>query len=240
MPKGGTIRIRTENLEIGEQSIPPLPSGRYIRIEIGDEGVGIAEKHLARIFDPFFTTKQKGSGLGLSTAYSIIKKHEGHISVRSEPEKGAVFDIYIPASEKPFQRRVAETPDIPKGQGKILVMDDQESILNMVRRFLEKIGYTVEVAIDGEQAVELYRNAFMSQHSFDIVILDVTIPGGMGGEKTILELMKIDPEVKAVVSSGYSNDPVMANYEEYGFCGVIPKPYRMNELARVIHELSEK
>ena len=241
MPNGGTITIRTKNVEIDSESDVPLPSGRYISIIVEDQGIGISKKYLSNIFEPYYTTKQKGSGLGLATTYSIIKKHGGHIALYSEINKGTVFNIYLPASSNDIIKIKDEEEYIHAGQGKILIMDDQESILDMVGRMLNRMGYETCFATDGSQAVELYYDAYQSESSFDLVILDLTVPGGMGGLKTIIELLKIDTNVKAVVSSGYSNDPIMANYVDYGFCGLLSKPYTMAQLAEVLNRIfSEK
>jgi len=217
-----------------------LSAGRYIKIVVEDQGIGISKKHLPNIFDPYFTTKQKGSGLGLATTYSIINRHDGNIVVYSEIDKGTVFNIYLPASSKDvgeieYKKELQHT-----GHGKILIMDDQEPILKMVGRMLNRMGYKTIFATDGSQAVEMYKEAQSSENPFDLVILDLTIPGGMGGLKTIIELLKIDSNVKAVVSSGYSNDPVMANYEDYGFCDVVPKPFTKNQLSEVLNNIFDK
>jgi len=241
MPNGGIITIRTENTEIKIKSDLPLSAGRYIKIEVEDQGVGISEKHLTNIFDPYFTTKQKGSGLGLATTYSIIARHGGYISAYSEIEKGTIFSIYLPASSMALKETVDKEETKHEGEGKILIMDDQEPILKMVGRIINRMGYDTVSATDGSKAVELYRDAYQSGNPFGLVILDLTVPGGMGGLKTIIELLKIDPKVKAVVSSGYSNDPIMANYEDYGFCGVVPKPYTKAQLSEVLNKIfSEK
>ncbi|MDM8515526.1 ATP-binding protein [Desulfobacterales bacterium HSG16] len=240
MPNGGIITIRTENTEIEDKSGLPLSAGRYLKIVAEDQGVGISKKHLSNIFDPYFTTKQKGSGLGLATTYSIIKKHSGHITVYSEIEKGTVFNIYLPASSQVFKETPEKEEITHDGQGKILIMDDQEFILKMVGRILNRMGYETVFATDGSQAVEMYIEAQSSGNKFNLVILDLTVPGGMGGLKTIIELLKIDPDVKAVVSSGYSNDPIMANYEDYGFFGVAPKPYTKAELSKVLNKIFGK
>ena len=240
MPDGGLVQIRVKNTIIEPKSIVPLAPGRYIKVEIEDQGVGISKKHLSKIFDPYFSTKQKGSGLGLATAYSIIKRHDGHIAVYSEVEKGTVFNIYLPASTKEIGKVEDKKESKHTGQGKILVMDDQESILKMAGRMLNNMGYDTALAIDGHQAIEMYREAYQAQNPFDLVILDLTIPGGMGGTKTIIELLKFDANVKAVVSSGYSNDPIMANYADYGFCGVVPKPYTKIQLAEVLNKIFEE
>ena len=239
MPDGGIIKIKTENLEIKAENNLPLPVGKYIKILVEDQGIGISEKHLSKIFDPYFSTKQKGRGLGLATAYSIVKRHNGHINVCSEIDKGTVFNIYLPASLKSVEKTQDKKEIKYTGQGKILIMDDQEAILKMICRMLNLMGYETEFALDGGKSIELFRKAYIAKEPFDLVILDLTVPGGMGGAKVILELLKIDPEVKAVVSSGYSNDPIMANYEDYGFCGMIPKPYTKAQLTEVLNKIFE-
>ncbi|MCP3940566.1 MAG: response regulator, partial [Desulfobacteraceae bacterium] len=237
MPNGGTIKIRTENENIDTENWLHISAGRYIKIIVEDQGVGISEKSLPNIFDPYFTTKQKGSGLGLATTYSIIKRHGGHITVHSETEKGTIFNVYLPAASIVL-KKIADKAEVKhKGKGKILIMDDQKPILKMFDRIISRMGYDTVSATDGSQAVELYRDAYQSGNPFDLVILDLTVPGGMGGAKTILELLKIDTKVKAVVSSGYSNDPIMANYEDYGFCGVIPKPYTKDQMTELLYRI---
>ena len=241
MPNGGTIFIKAENINIVAENNLSLPSGRYIKIAIEDQGVGISRKHLANIFDPYFSTRQTGSGLGLATAYSIIKKHGGLIKVYSEIDIGTVFNIYLPASLKDIETIEEKKDSRQIGHGKILIVDDQEPILKMVGRMLNTMGYEAVLALDGALAIEIYNKAYQTGKPFDLVILDITIPGGMGGAKTIPELLKIDSNVKAVVSSGYSNDPIMANYLDYGFCGVVPKPYTKSQLAELLDKIfSEK
>ena len=237
MPDGGKISISSENIEIEADNPFQLAPGPYIKISIEDQGIGIQEKHIDNIFDPYFTTKQKGSGLGLASAYSIVKRHNGHITVYSEVGKGTVFNLYLPASGKPIEERPAQKRTTHRGHGRILVMDDQESILKMVVRMLTRMGYKTESVTDGAKAVELYRHMYTQGTPFDLVILDLTVPGGMGGQKTISELLTIDPNVKAVVSSGYCNDPVMAHYTDYGFCGVVPKPYTKARLAELLNQI---
>ena len=237
MPNGGVIIIRSENIDIQAENIIPLPMGKYIKITIEDQGVGISEKHLPNIFDPYFSTKQAGSGLGLATSYSIITRHGGHIWAESKIDEGTTFYIYLPASEKEIIQVEDKANIKHSGNGKILIMDDQESILKMVGRMLNFMGYDTVFTTDGAQAIDIYNEAYQSQKPFDVVILDLTVPGGMGGVQVISELLKIDPKVKAVVSSGYSNDPIMSNYEEYGFCGVIPKPYSKNQLAELLNKI---
>ncbi|MDM8515936.1 transporter substrate-binding domain-containing protein [Desulfobacterales bacterium HSG16] len=240
MPNGGIIKIQTENVTIDINFDLNISSGKYVKISIQDQGVGIQEKYISNIFEPYFTTKQKGSGLGLATAYSITKRHGGHISVYSETGKGTVFHIYLPASGKNVTESENEFDQTHTGQGKILIMDDQEPILNMVGRMLVRMGYEAMFAMDGSEAVEKYREAFHSNKPFDLVILDLTVPGGMGGGIAIIELLKIDPKVKAIVSSGYSNDPIMSNYEDYGFSGVVPKPYTKAQLSEILNTIFGK
>jgi len=234
MPNGGKITIRTENEKIETDNDIPLQAGQYIKIDLKDQGIGISQKHLSHVFDPYFTTKQKGSGLGLATTYSIIKRHDGHITVNSTLDKGTVFTIYLPASTKKLNKQEEQVAVKYHGQGKILIMDDQEAILNMLQRMLNQMGFQTACATDGAQAIKMYKDAYHSNDYFDAVILDLTVPGGMGGLKTVVELMKIDSDIKAIVSSGYSNDPIMSNYTDYGFCGIVPKPYSKAQLANVL------
>ncbi len=240
MPEGGTIRINCENVIVGAENNLTLKEGNYIKISIGDQGTGISDEHLSRIFDPYFTTKQKGSGLGLSTTYSIIKKHGGHINIESELGVGTVFHIYLPASmEKVPVKKPAEDSSVT-GTGKVLVMDDDELVRDSLGQMLTYIGYVVEFAYDGKEAIDIYKNAMASEYPFDAVIMDLTVPGGMGGKEAIKELAKIDPNVKAIVSSGYSYDPIMSNYRDYGFRAVLMKPYQdIGDLSRILNDVIE-
>jgi CheY-like chemotaxis protein len=236
MPSGGTIQVACRNVVIGAEDAMLRP-GNHVSVSVMDHGTGIPPSILSRIFDPYFTTKQKGSGLGLSTAYSIIKRHGGRLSVESHPGIGTTFQFCLPATEGK-----APAPDVDEerwmaGQGRILVMDDEESVRDMAREMLAMIGYTVTIARDGAEAIAVYRGAMASGEPFDLVLMDLTIPGGMGGKETIRELMKIDPNVKAVVCSGYSNDPIMSFYEAFGFRGVIRKPYGMKQLNKLINDI---
>ncbi|MBF0469271.1 MAG: response regulator, partial [Desulfamplus sp.] len=245
MPNGGMITIRTENVSLennsGENNSGiDLPAGRYIKVVVEDQGIGISKKHLPKIFEPYYTTKQKGSGLGLATSYSIIKRHGGYITVYSEVDKGTVFNIYLPASLQDVIEIKDKEENKHIGKGRILIMDDQELILKMAGIMLNKMGYEVVTASDGSLAIEIFREAYATHNQFDLVILDITVPGGMGGAETIPELLKIDPDVKAIVSSGYSNDPIMGSYADYGFCGVLPKPYTIGELAELLNRLFDK
>ena len=237
MSEGGVVRIGAENVTIEAGNGLPLNEGRYIRISINDRGIGIPRDHLDKIFDPFFSTKHKGSGLGLSTAYSIIKNHNGLITVDSDPGKGSAFYIYLPASSEKKVEKEKPLPEIAEGDGKILVMDDEDIVLKSTGELLQKIGFTVETAIDGFETIELYKEAMQANHPFDLVILDLIVPGGLGGQETIRRLLEIDPKIKAVVSSGYSTNPVIAKHKEYGFAGALTKPYRIKELSAMLQKV---
>jgi len=236
MPKGGIIQVAADNLIIeGGHDLLQVNPGRYIRISIKDQGVGIAEDHLLNIFDPYFTTKQEGSGLGLATTYSIIKKHDGHITVESQLGVGTTFHIFLPASDKIIPEK--EKVNLIKGHGRILVMDDEAPLRKMVGRMLKNLGYESEFAKNGAEAIRMVKEAKEAEKPYDAVILDLTIPGGMGGKEAINKLLEIDPEIKAIVSSGYSDDPVLANFQEYGFKGMMPKPFESMSLSKVLHEV---
>lgn len=237
MPEGGVIKVLAENVAEGMEHMVPLKEGRYVKISIVDQGVGIPEEHFEKIYDPYFTTKHKGSGLGLATSYSVLKNHEGYITVESELGKGTAFHFYLPASDVKIPDVEYENEKLIKGRGKILLMDNEESLRNAVKEMLGLIGYEVDLAEDGVSAIELYKKALADENPYDAVILDLTVPGGMGGKKTIERLLEIDPRVKAILSSGYSNDPVMADFEKYGFKGVLAKPCGIERLSEVINKV---
>lgn len=240
MQQGGTITVRIENARIDKGLIPALAEGDYVKISIQDQGSGIPEQVLERIFDPFFTTKKDGTGLGLAAAFSIISKHDGHITVKSAPDIGTIFDIYLPA--QPDKKPLEETRESRRHikRGKVLVMDDEEIVRDVVQRMLEQCGYGVEFAKDGAEAIDLYRSSRESGPPFEAVILDLIVPEKMGGKETIEKLLEIDPAVRAIVSSGYSNDPVMANYRDYGFSSVLSKPYKLDDLCKTLDKLMNR
>ncbi len=238
MPRGGVIKICAENVTINAKHGLALKPGAYIKVSVADQGIGIPEGKIQKIFDPFFTTKRTGNGLGLATSYSIIQKHNGHITVESQVGVGTTFYIYLPASPgEIIVTEKKEEKELVTGEGKMLVMDDEKHIRDLAAEMLSNIGYEVTTSIDGAETIEIYETAMGSGYPFDAVIIDLTIPGGMGGKETIQRLTKIDPAVKAIVSSGYSNDPVMANFAEYGFKGVVAKPYKARELSEVLHKV---
>ncbi|MDB9822198.1 PAS domain S-box protein [Deltaproteobacteria bacterium] len=235
MIKKGIIQVAAENLMIDNGQGFPIEQGRYIRISIKDQGVGIAKDNLLKLFDPYFTTKKEGSGLGLATTYSIIQKHNGHITVESQLGVGTTFYVYLPASDKIFTEKKEVT--LIKGPGRILVMDDEAPLQKLIGRMLENLGYESEFAKDGAEAIRMVKDAKEAETPYDAAILDLTIPGKMGGKEAINKLLEIDPELKAIVFSGYSDDPVMANFKEYGFKGMMPKPFESLSLGKVLHEV---
>lgn len=232
MPKGGLIEVYTDNIVI-ENDIRYKP-GQYVKLIIKDHGTGISQENLSKIFDPFFTTKPNGSGLGLATSYSIIKKHDGYIEVESTEGAGASFSIYLPASVSQPDQSKPGTELTRTGNGKILLMDDEETIRKVVGEILTYSGYQVVLAKDGQETVVIYKSAFENGQPFDVVIMDLTIPGGMGGQEALTHLLAINPKVKAIVSSGYANDPIIADYQRYGFAGVVIKPYKFDELSEIL------
>lgn len=248
MPAGGAIAIRAENVAIAEDAeLPlhlgkyiPLPQGEYVKITVTDQGEGIPPEIADKIFDPYFTTKPKGSGLGLATAYSIIKNHNGYITMASTPGKGSHFIIYLPALKEGIPSSQEETSATVTGKGRILVMDDEDMVLRVLSQMLTAIGYEVVSARDGGEALEKYKKAARTGETFAAVILDLTVPGGLGGKETLAILKKIDPRVKVIVSSGYSDSPIMAHHEKFGADAVITKPFRLPELSKIIHQVVTK
>lgn len=236
MPGGGLIIASCENIAIGPKDAIPLKKGQYVKITLRDQGTGISEEHLAKIFDPYFTTKERGKGLGLATSYSIIKRHDGYITVESQLGVGTAFHIYLPASPDAVLAEKAEEEKPFISRGRILVMDDEEIVRMVATEMLSTLGHEVAVARDGAEAIELYIRAKASGLPFDAVIMDLTIPGGMGGKEAIGRLKEIDPAVKVIVSSGYSNDPIMAHHQEYGFVGSVIKPYMVKDLSEALHK----
>ncbi|HNY13373.1 MAG TPA: PAS domain S-box protein, partial [Candidatus Wallbacteria bacterium] len=238
MPDGGEISISARNVIIGEDGLVMLKPGKYIRICISDRGVGIAPENLQKIFDPYFTTKNDGTGLGLSTSYSIVKNHNGLITVDSKPGEGSTFDIYFPGAAGSETPRPDEKKVINEiSGGRVLLMDDDETVLVPVYEMLTDLKYKVKTVKNGEAAIEVYKKHMEAKMPFDIVIMDLVIQGGYGGRETVAKLLEIDPGLCAVVSSGYSNAPVMANYQKFGFSGVLAKPYQSAEMHELLQRL---
>jgi len=256
LPQGGTIDIRAENVSVSQGEPPPVPglsSDRYVKLEIEDQGEGISEENISRIFDPYFSTKsrgtQKGMGLGLTTANSIVEKHDGALHLESELAVGTTAVVYLKASQEKHADRAAEpaevaTPDerkaSPADSKRVLVMDDEVQVRNLAEQMLSLLGHEVEAVSNSQMAVMAYRRGLESKKPFDVVMLDLTIRGGAGGKETLQELFKLNPYVKAVVVSGYSNDPVMANYKDYGFYAALPKPFLKASLDAALKKALEQ
>jgi PAS domain S-box-containing protein len=240
----GVLEVGAESATFGPGNPMALKPGNYVRISLRDEGPGIAGSDLQRIFDPYFTKKElgreKGAGLGLSICYSIVRDHGGAITVESAKGSGSLFRIYLPAAakdESPAQAPAAAgaVPEEADGRrGRILFMDDDPGVRDVMVEMLLQLGYHVGFAGDGLEAIEKYQEAARSGRPFDAVIADLTVPGGMGGKELIKELQTIDPEVRAIISSGYSNDPVLRDFREHGFRGYVVKPYKIGELCSVL------
>jgi PAS domain S-box-containing protein len=238
MPGGGVIRVSAGNETCPAGKIPGLNAGNYVHIAVADTGLGISQEDLVNIFDPYFTTKKQGSGLGLATVYSIVKKHLGRVTVDSEVGKGTAFHIWLPALKEPVADRTPGAGAPARGfSGRILIMDDEEAIRTMAARLFQRIGFEVEVASDGAEAVEKFRFAHERGRDFGAVVMDLTVPGGMGGCDALAGIREISPDVRAIVSSGYSGDAVMANYQAYGFRGMVAKPYALEDVTRVLREV---
>ncbi len=236
MPQGGIISIEAQNAVLSPGTSLPLAAGDYVRITVHDQGVGIPPEIQGRIFDPYFTTKDTGQGLGLAITYSIVKKHDGHLVVDSAPEEGTTFTLYLPAAEGIESQPERESSRLPERTGRVLFMDDEEMLRKVAKILLEEMGYEVACARDGTEAVKLFAAAQNAGAPFDVVITDLTIPGGMGGLATLEKLRQLDPDVRVIVSSGYSEDPVMASFEEHGFDAMIAKPYTQEEMSQVLSQ----
>ncbi len=237
--RGGTLTVEAENTTLLKDNLLTIARGAYVKICLKDNGTGIAQHDLDRIFDPYFTTRPDGSGMGLAICYSIITKHKGHISVTSQLGSGTAVTLYLPAvpDNPPKEETMISQPSKSPQQASILVMDDEEHIRTITRKMLEKFGHTVTMAEDGEQAVDAYAKAMEAGTPFHVVIMDLTIPGGMGGKEASRIILDMDPEASIVVSSGYSNDKIMSDYKAYGLKGIIPKPFRLADLKTTVENL---
>jgi len=236
MPAGGVLNVVCRNLSVPATPVADLPPAEYVEICIEDTGVGISKDNIDKIFDPFFTTKQQGSGLGLAISQSIIKKHGGAIHVRSVEGSGSVFSVYLPATERSEVTDDTGVFRAERGEARVLVMDDDQVVRMTFESILLDLGYTVALSAEGSEAIKMYMDARQTSTPFDVVIMDLVIPGGLGGKETIKELLALDPKARAVVTSGYSDDPVLANYRAYGFRGVLPKPFKIEEVSSAIQQ----
>lgn len=231
MEQGGRldVAVRVAGSELAEYALPE--TGEYLFVCFADQGCGIKPEVLERIFEPYFTTRKEGTGLGLAVCYSIIREHNGYMYARSEYGKGTKFDCFIPATGKECDRREPEMAQEHNGNGRILIMDDEEMVSSVLEAFLKRMGYRTAVASNGEKALELYREAMEGGDGFSAVFLDLTVPGGMGGQECMGELKKLDAEACGIVISGYSTDAVMSEFKQYGFSGMVSKPFTMDQLS---------
>jgi PAS domain S-box-containing protein len=238
MPDGGLIDVSCKNVNNIEKRVSFLKTDDFIKIEIKDSGIGIPPELLDQIFDPYFTTKDEGSGLGLSITHSIVIKHGGHISAVSEQPGGTRFTIYLPASTSPRINTIDEI-DTRKihGKGTIMVMDDEEMVRDIAGNMLTHLGYKIELVNNGNEAIKRYKELAVTDNPIDLIIMDLTIPGGMGGEEVALQILTLNPKEKIIVSSGYSNDPIMADYKKYGFSSSIAKPFDLVELSKAVSSI---
>lgn len=235
MPNGGRITIRARNVHSASESQPGEAAPRLVQIKVIDSGLGIAEEHMGQIFDPYFTTKREGNGLGLATSYAIVKKHDGLLSAESVPGRGTTFIVTLPAvscDDGPIPSSRDFIP--PSSRRRILLMDDDAHIRTSASRLLRRLGYDPVVACDGAEAIEIYKLVFGSVDQFKLVIMDLTVPGGMGGIEALRALLDFDPQVKVIASSGYSSEFDLATYREHGFSDILPKPYDVQSLSRVL------
>jgi len=240
MPQGGELAIQAENALVTAGDVPDLREGSYLKVTFADEGIGIPEEHLLKVFDPYFTTKgmgaQKGLGLGLAVCYSVLKKHGGHITVSSQLGKGASFVLYLPAQANP-----AKEKDVKKrlstGAVRVLIMDDESHIRMIMRAYLERLGCKVTDVEDGQEAIDTYKLALHSNNPFELVILDLTVRQGLGGQLAMERLLKIDPGIRAIIASGYIDDPVIKNFADYGFRGALKKPFKGKEMKSLVEKI---
>jgi CheY-like chemotaxis protein len=238
MPQGGVVYVRAENVILSAREQPSLPAGEYIRVSITDQGTGIAKDVLPKIFDPYFSTKhrgdQKGMGLGLTICHAVVQKHGGAIAVKSEVGSGTTFDIYLPAARKLSGGEKAPMPASEPRHGRVLVMDDEEGVREVLGQTLEAMGHSAEMADDGQKAIEVFRKAQSLGRPFDVALLDLTVREGMGGQETVQALLKIDPNVKAIAMSGYIDSPVILEPERHGFKAALEKPFDAGKLQEIL------
>jgi PAS domain S-box-containing protein len=237
MGGGGAVRISAKNRTVHDGEEHTLAAGNYLTVAIADSGVGISEEHRLRIFDPYFTTKRDGRGLGLAVSHSVVANHRGAITVASQVGQGSVFTVYLPAASGDAIATLASTVEIMRGRGLVLIMDDEESVRQIAGKIVRALGYQAAYARDGREAIDQWREALAKGQPFDAAIMDLTVPGGMGGREAMRELLAIDPDAKAVVSSGYCQDPVMANFRDYGFRDVLAKPYSVLDVSQALAAL---
>jgi PAS domain S-box-containing protein len=233
-PHAPRLQIRARNLTLAENQVPGLPAGEYVDFEVRDNGSGIKPEHVQKIFDPFFTTKKHGTGLGLATVLSIVRKHGGQIGLDTQLGVGTAFTVYLPKAENPVEIQARRAASLRFGTGRVLFMDDDPKISALTATMLESLDYKYDLARNGAEAIALYQRYLNIGRPYDAVIMDLTVVGGMGGEECFVELRKLDPEVRAIVASGYDNDEMAREFLDKGFCGYLTKPYRVTDLGKVL------
>jgi PAS domain S-box-containing protein len=242
MARGGVLEVSLDNVEYDADTVPAstkIAPGRYVLLKVKDGGTGIPPEVLARIFDPYFTTKKSGSGLGLAISYSIVRAHGGSITVESEPGVGSTFTVYLPASSTPAAAPVIVRPEMTRRTGRVLIMDDEDMVAEVAQEMIESLGYTVKRACNGDEALKMFNEAEQTGEPFDLVFLDLTVPGGMGGAETVKYIKEMRADVPCIVASGYADDTVLARYTDFGFDGVLPKPFTIPELRRTLQEMED-
>ena len=238
MPRGGMVRVALDNCTLAENDAAPLQPGPYVRISVADQGCGISPEDSSRIFDPYFTTKPTGTGLGLTSVYSIVKRHGGEVIASSKVGEGTIFKVYLPASpESRVEGEAAETPSPHSGEGYIIVMDDEENIREIAGEMLAYFGYRFSLCACGEEVVALYKSELERGVRPDAVIMDLTVPGKMGGLEAASNILGLDPSARIIVSSGYSHDAVMSDDKKYGFSDALNKPFSMEEMCAVLKKI---
>jgi CheY-like chemotaxis protein len=233
-PHRARLQLTARNTALADGQIPPLAAGHYVEIEIRDNGSGIAREHLEKIFAPFFTTRKHGTGLGLTTALSIVRKHGGQIGVDSTPGAGSVFTVFLPRANAPTEVQAHRAPSLRFGTGRVLFMDDDPKILSLTATMLQTLDYKFDLAKNGDEAIQLYKRYLNIGRPHDAVVLDLTVVGGMGAEECYKNLRDLDPDVRAIVCSGYDNDDMARRFLDLGFCGYLTKPYRVTDLGKVL------
>jgi PAS domain S-box-containing protein len=234
MPEGGILKVSAESIKLADLDPHPLDAGDYVKVSVVDQGIGMSSEVMDKIFDPYYTTKPAGHGLGLSITHSIIQRHGGHITVHSKIDVGTTFELYLPALQKHATITTEQNQELMCGTGRILLMDDMEMIHRVMKKMLERLGYEMESVYDGQEVLQAYQAAVKKGAPYDAVIMDLTIPGAMGGQEAVGKLHEIDPKARVIVSSGYADDPVMTHFAEYGFAGAIKKPMDMQILAETV------
>ncbi|MCP5530292.1 MAG: PAS domain-containing protein [Opitutaceae bacterium] len=233
-PHRGLVRISARNTDLPEGQIPQLAAGNYIKFEVSDNAAGITPENLEKIFDPFFTTKKHGTGLGLATVLSIVRKHGGEIGVASTVGSGTTFTVFLPQADKPVEVQARRAPTLRFGTGRVLFMDDDPKICALTSTMLQSLDYKFDIAHNGEEAIKFYQRYLNIGRPYDAVIMDITVVGGMGGEECFRHLHELDPDVRAIVSSGYDNEDMARRFLDLGFCGYLTKPYRVTDLGKVL------